>query len=124
MKLNNSLQINWAGALYMVGDGEGEVFLSFEDDGPPIEAKKPRFSKSKKATKEQPETIETAEQSSKEEIFDGEILDAEVITQSGGVYDIAWPLLGMDCPDCASKAMRAISYLPQVGNSVVSATAF
>ena len=63
------------------------------------------------------------EQPPQEEIFDGEILDAEVINQSGGVYDVAWPLLGMDCPDCASKAMRAISYLPQVSESVVSATA-
>ena len=107
----------------MVGDGEGEVFLSIEDDDQPIEVKKPRFSKSKKTTKENPKIIETAEQPPQEEIFDGEILDAEVINQSGGVYDVAWPLLGMDCPDCASKAMRAISYLPQVSESIVSATA-
>jgi len=107
----------------MVGDGDGEVFLSIEDDDRPIEVKKPRFSKSKKRTKEKSEIIETVEQPPQEEIFDGEILDAEVINQSGGVYDVAWPLLGMDCPDCASKAMRAISYLPQVGESVVSATA-
>ncbi|MBT4069686.1 MAG: cation-translocating P-type ATPase [Euryarchaeota archaeon] len=107
----------------MVGDGDGEVFLSIEDDDRPIEVKKPRFSKSKKRTKEKSEIIETVEQPPQEEIFDGEILDAEVINQSGGVYDVAWPLLGMDCPDCASKAMRAISYLPQVSESVVSATA-
>ncbi|MBT5254497.1 MAG: cation-translocating P-type ATPase [Euryarchaeota archaeon] len=107
----------------MVGDGDGEVFLSIEDDDRPIEVKKPRFSKSIKRTKEKSEIIETVEQPPQEEIFDGEILDAEVINQSGGVYDVAWPLLGMDCPDCASKAMRAISYLPQVSESVVSATA-
>ena len=107
----------------MVGDGDGEVFLSIEDDDRPIEVKKPRFSKSIKRTKEKSEIIETVEQPPQEEIFDSEILDAEVINQSGGVYDVAWPLLGMDCPDCASKAMRAISYLPQVGESVVSATA-
>jgi len=107
----------------MVGDGDGEVFLSIEDDDRPIEVKKPRFSKSIKRTKEKSEIIETVEQPPQEEIFDGEILDAEVINQSGGVYDVAWPLLGMDCPDCASKAMRAISDLPQVGESVVSATA-
>jgi len=107
----------------MVGDGDGEVFLSIEDDDRPIEVKKPRFSKSIKRTKEKSEIIETVEQPPQEEIFDSEILDAEVINQSGGVYDVAWPLLGMDCPDCASKAMRAISYLPQVSESVVSATA-
>ncbi len=107
----------------MVGDGDGEVFLSIEDDGQPIVEKKPRFSKPKKATKEKPTIIESAEQTPEEEIFDGEIIDTEVITQSGGVYDVAWPLLGMDCPDCAAKAMRAISYLPQVKKSIVSATA-
>ncbi len=107
----------------MVGDGDGEVFLSIEDDGQPIVAKKARFSKPKKATKEKPTIIESAEQTPEEEIFDGEIIDTEVITQSGGVYDVAWPLLGMDCPDCAAKAMRAISYLPQVKKSIVSATA-
>ncbi len=107
----------------MVGDGDGEVFLSIEDDGQPIVEKKPRFSKPKKATKEKPTIIENAEQTPEEEIFDGEIIDTEVITQSGGVYDVAWPLLGMDCPDCAAKAMRAISYLPQVKKSIVSATA-
>jgi Cd2+/Zn2+-exporting ATPase len=123
MKLNNRLQIILAGAAYMVGDDDDEVFLSFEDDSQPIVAKKARFSKSKKATKEKPQIIASAEQSPQEEIFDGEIIDAEVITQSGGVYDVAWPLLGMDCPDCAAKAMRAISYLPQVKKSIVSATA-
>jgi len=107
----------------MVGDGDGEVFLSIEDDGQPIVAKKARFSKPKKATKEKPAIIESVEQTPEEEIFDGEIIDSEVITQSGGVYDVAWPLLGMDCPDCAAKAMRAISYLPQVKKSIVSATA-
>ena len=122
MKLNNSLQIILAGAVYMVGDDDGEVFLSFEDDGQPIVDKKPRFSKPKKASKK-PKIVETAEQSVEEEIFDGEIIETEVLTQSGGVYDVAWPLLGMDCPDCAAKAVRAISYLPQVKKSIVSATA-
>ena len=107
----------------MVGDGDDEVFLSIEDDGQPIVAKKARFSKPKKATKEKLAIIESAEQTPEEEIFDGEIIDTEVLTQSGGVYDVAWPLLGMDCPDCAAKAMRAISYLPQVKKSIVSATA-
>jgi len=122
MKLNTSLQISFVRAVYMVGDDDAEVFLSIEDNDQSLEDKKPRFSKSKKATKDKPKIVETVEQPLEEEVFDGEILDAEVITQSGGVYDVAWPLLGMDCPDCAAKAMRAISYLPQVKKSIVSAT--
>ena len=106
----------------MVGDDDAEVFLSIEGDDQSLEDEKPRLSKAKKTTKEKPKIIESVEQPVEEEVFDGEILDAEVITQSGGVYDVAWPLLGMDCPDCAAKAMRAISYLPQVKKSIVSAT--
>ena len=36
---------------------------------------------------------------------------------------MSWPLLGMDCPDCASKATRALNFLPQVKSTKVSATA-
>ena len=28
----------------------------------------------------------------------------------------------MDCPDCASKAMKALNFMPQVSTPVVSAT--
>ena len=121
MKFNTSLQNSFVRAVYMVGDDDAEVFLSIEDDDISLEDKKPRFSKAKKVTKEKPKIVKTVE-TPEEEVFDGEILDAEIMTQSGGVYDVAWPLLGMDCPDCASKAMRAMSYLPQVKTSLVSAT--
>ena len=53
---------------------------------------------------------------------DVEILDAELVTRATGIFHVEWPLLGMDCPDCASKAMRALSYLPQALEPVVSAT--
>lgn len=53
---------------------------------------------------------------------DVEILDAELVTRATGIFHVEWPLLGMDCPDCASKATRALSYLPQALEPVVSAT--
>jgi Cd2+/Zn2+-exporting ATPase len=42
--------------------------------------------------------------------------------QATGNYSVEWQLIGMDCPDCASKATRALNHLPQVSDPIVSAT--
>ena len=42
--------------------------------------------------------------------------------QATGDYKVEWPLIGMDCPDCASKATKALNLMPQVSSPVVSAT--
>ena len=92
-----------------MGDGDEEVFFSLEDDEtvakavPPQEKAKPIL-----VAEDAPENIE--------------ILDAEVIMQATGNYSVEWQLIGMDCPDCASKATRALNHLPQVSDPVVSAT--
>ena len=100
----------------MVSEDDGEVFLSLEDDDVVIPAKKKSAPKAAKKSKPKP----AAKQ---EEVYQGEVLDAEVVTQAGGLYDVAWPLLGMDCPDCAAKAMRALGHMKQVKKAVVSPTA-
>ncbi|MEZ8078868.1 MAG: hypothetical protein QMC53_04560, partial [Candidatus Poseidoniaceae archaeon] len=74
----------------MVGDDDAEVFLSIEDNDQPLEDKKPSFSKSKNTTKDKPKIVEKVEKTPEEEVFDGTILDAEIMTQSGGIYDVAW----------------------------------
>ena len=43
------------------------------------------------------------------EILDAEILDTTIVEQAGGKYEVDWPLIGMDCPDCASK--QCVGYL-------------
>ena len=53
----------------------------------------------------------------------GAVLEAEIVTEATGQYEVTWPLLGMDCPDCASKATRALKHLDQVWAPVVSPTA-
>jgi len=96
-----------------------EVFLSLDDDielkTPKVAekpAKKPRTKKSKKTAEPLPQTV-----------LDAEILDATIIRQATGQYEIGWPLMGMDCPDCASKATRALNTLTQISKTAVSATA-
>ncbi|MBT7637448.1 MAG: cation-translocating P-type ATPase [Euryarchaeota archaeon] len=98
------------------GDKE-EVFLSLDDD---IEVKAPK-------TKEKPARKPRVKKSKKvtpppQVVLDAEILDTPIIRQATGEFEISWPLLGMDCPDCASKATRALDSLKQVNNTTVSAT--
>lgn len=86
--------------------------MSLEDEvAKPVKAKSP-----KKAKK-------TPNVSTKQtEILDAEILDTTIVEQAGGKYEVDWPLIGMDCPDCASKAMRGLSHLKQVIDPEISVT--
>ena len=96
----------------MAGKDEEESFLSLEDD----DAKAPKSKRQKK--KPQPIT----EEPQSVDIIDAEILDTTVVEQAGGKYEVDWPLIGMDCPDCASKAMRGLSHLKQVSDPEISVT--
>jgi len=92
----------------IMGEGDGDVFFSLEDD-----------------VKEAPsKPVEVAPTPVEEEqpLEDVEILDAEIVMQATGDYKVEWPLVGMDCPDCASKATKALNLMPQVSSPVVSAT--
>ena len=92
-----------------MGDKDEEVFFSLEDEEPVAKAA---------PAQEKAEPVPVAEEVPQSI----EILDAEVIMQATGNYAVEWELIGMDCPDCASKATRALNHLPQVSNPIVSAT--
>ena len=47
-------------------------------------------------------------------------MEAELVVD--GVEQFDWNLRGMDCPDCAMKATRAVNRLPGVDQVIVSAT--
>ena len=86
--------------------------MSLED-----EVAKPLKAKSPKKAKKPPEVS-----TKQTEILDAEILDTTIVEQAGGKYEVDWPLIGMDCPDCASKAMRGLSHLKQVIDPEISVT--
>ena len=92
-----------------MGDKDEEVFFSLEDEESAVKAA---------PVQEKAEPVIVAEEVP-ENI---EILDADVIMQATGNYAVEWQLTGMDCPDCASKATRALNHLPQVSDPYVSAT--
>ena len=91
----------------MAEDNE-EVFFSLEDDVPAASSKPI-----------EPTPIAEEEETIHEDV---ELLDAEFVMQATGDYAVEWPLIGMDCPDCASKATKALNFMPQVSKPVVSAT--
>ena len=92
-----------------MGEKDEEVFFSLEDEEPAVKTS---------PVQEESEPVIVAEEVP-ENI---EILDADVIMQATGNYAVEWQLIGMDCPDCAGKATRALKHLPQVSDPYVSAT--
>jgi Cd2+/Zn2+-exporting ATPase len=92
-----------------------EVFLSLDDDDP-VQLEKEKIIS--QPQQEQQEDVRTDNPS----ILDAEVLDTTIIKDFRGKFEVAWPLIGMDCPDCASKAMGALSYLDHVSDPKVSAT--
>ena len=92
------------GTQYM-GEKDEEVFFSLEDEEPVVKAA---------PVQEKAEPVIVAEEVP-ENI---EILDADVIMQATGNYAVEWQLIGMDCPDCAGKATRALNHLPQVSDAL------
>ena len=91
-----------------MGEGDGDVFYSLEDDV--------------KETPSKPVEVAPTPVEEEQPLEDVEILDAEIVMQATGDYKVEWPLVGMDCPDCASKATKALNLMPQVSSPVVSAT--
>ena len=99
----------------MGGDAHEEVFLSLEDDDEvPVQS----------PPKSEPlaPIVASDEPSEATEVLEAELTEPAVVEQATGIYEVMWPLLGMDCPDCASKAMGALSHMKQVNRSKVSAT--
>ncbi|MCH1588968.1 MAG: heavy-metal-associated domain-containing protein, partial [Flavobacteriales bacterium] len=102
-----------------MGDDESEVFLSLEDDGPPLASTKPGVS----GRDLQPQTtMGTGEGTPNTTVLEAELVDVAVMEQAGGAYEVMWPLTAMDCPDCASKATRALNHMKQVSEPKVSPT--
>ena len=91
-----------------MGEGDGDVFFSLEDDV--------------KETPSKPVEVAPTPVEKEQPLEDVEILDAEIVMQATGDYKVEWPLVGMDCPDCASKATKALNLMPQVSSPIVSAT--
>ena len=92
-----------------------EVFLSLEDDPPaaapvqPVEVEDTSSNGAEVAVNEAP-------------AVESDLLDTTVLSEATGSYTVSWPILGMDCPDCATKATRAMNQMKQVSNPNVSVT--
>ena len=93
----------------------GEEFLSLEggDDAPP------EFRFKSRSKKKNGKTPNSSAASNDDTI---EAMDMQVLGEYGGTHSVSWPIQDMDCPHCASEAMKALNRLDQVTTSNVSAT--
>ncbi len=117
-------------------DEEPEEFLILDDDEEeapvskkPEEApvlpsmpklpslKMPSFLRSKASKKPEPKPESAIEAVAESAVG---VLDADLAAD--GVHEFEWGIRGMDCPDCAMKATRAVSRLPGIEQCRVSAT--
>tara|TARA_B100001564_G_scaffold337906_1_gene329234 strand:- start:60 stop:2894 length:2835 start_codon:yes stop_codon:yes gene_type:complete len=106
-------------SLNMAEEDKVENFLSLEEDIQiPVENKS-KIKLPKLVKKKQKPVID---QELEKEILEAEILDDLVVEQPSGIFEVEWPLVGMDCPDCASKAFNALDHLMQTTEVKVSAT--
>jgi len=132
--MNHHVQAGPLDGLFV--DEEREEFLILDDDEEaapvsekPVEApvlpslpklsslKMPSFLRSKASKKSEPKpepAIEAVAESA------AGVLDADLAAD--GVHEFEWDIRGMDCPDCAMKATRAVSRLPGIEQCRVSAT--
>lgn len=95
-----------------MAEEEEFISLEIEEEEKPIRQKRSKKPRAEVQPTPEPEpevVIETVEQ-------------PVVVAEMGGVHEVSWPLTGMDCPDCATKATRALNNLDQVVQCSVSAT--
>jgi len=132
--MNHHVQAGPLDGLFM--DEEREEFLILDDDEEeasvskkPEEApvlpfmpklsslKLPSFLRSKANKKPEPNSESAIEAVAESAVG---VLDADLAAD--GVHEFEWGIRGMDCPDCAMKATRAVSRLPGIEQCRVSAT--
>ena len=103
----------------MAEKDNAENFLSLEDETKTKKASKSKLKLPKIVKKKQPSP---ADSELEKQILEAEIIDDTVVEQPNGIYEVQWPLVGMDCPDCASKAFNALDHLLHTTEVKVSAT--
>lgn len=98
------------------------MFLSLEDDFPAESPARTVSSTDGKAVNAEDPAPSNEPTSEDTPVIEADLVDTSVLTDATGSYTVSWPILGMDCPDCASKATRAMNQMKQVSNPNVSVT--
>ena len=110
---------------FLILDDEEETPVSKKLEEAPVRPsmfklpslKMPGFLRSKASKKPEPKPEPAIEAVAESAVG---VLDADLAAD--GVHEFEWDIRGMDCPDCAMKATRAVSRLPGIEQCRVSAT--
>ncbi len=132
--MNHHVQAGLLDGLFMDEEREEFLILDDDEDEAPVSKKSeeatvlpsmPKLSSLKmpsflrsKASKKPESKPESAIEAVAESAVG--VLDADLAAD--GVHEFEWDIRGMDCPDCAMKATRAVSRLPGIEQCRVSAT--
>ncbi|HJM13645.1 MAG TPA: heavy metal translocating P-type ATPase [Candidatus Thalassarchaeaceae archaeon] len=102
----------------MSDESEDFLFLDDEDNAPdsPKEQKKPLSLPKIPIPRIKQRRQRTAGESTPNEVVE----EADISLSFDGNHTFDWGIRGMDCPDCAMKATRAVSRLPGVESCKVS----
>ena len=93
---------------------DSEDFLYLDDEEGDLPSKKPASSKIKLPKIAIPKS-KTTKNTKPIEKTSEEPPDSEAIEISlDGIFQFDWGIRGMDCPDCAMKASRAVNRLPGI----------
>ena len=102
----------------MVEDSEDFLYLDDEEGDLPLKKpgsskiKLPKIAIPKRKTTKNTKTIEKTS----EEPPDSEAIEISL----DGIFQFDWGIRGMDCPDCAMKASRAVNRLPGIQSCKIS----
>ena len=119
-----------------MGDSDDFILEEDEDENLPVSAPLPeampkaqkqalgeRFTRLSKGISSQ---VDAVRDRLKPRMIDVEseatVVAEDLSLEIDGLFTFEWPIKGMDCPDCASKAKRATQKLPGVKSVSVSAT--
>ena len=118
----NSASIGSLGGLIssikgMLGEGIGKISSSISDTG---EKKAAKVASVEELILDDGSLEKVIPIAAGESADSANFMEAELVVD--GVEQFEWNLRGMDCPDCAMKATRAVNRLPGVDQVIVSAT--
>ena len=99
------------------GDSEDFLYLDDDESPSPPKDKGKRLSLPKVSLPKAPQI----RQKKSREVMPAEPIESPDIGLSfDGTHSFDWEIMGMDCPDCAMKATKAVSRLPGIESCKIS----
>ena len=114
---NHHVQAGRGNGEPMSGDSEDFLYLDDDESPSPPKDKGKRLSLPKVSL---PKAPQIRQKKSREAIPAEPIESPDIGLSFDGTHSFDWEIMGMDCPDCAMKATKAVSRLPGIESCKIS----